>query len=206
MPHGLQRYYGLGHVHYLTCSCYHREPWLASPRRRDLFIKILEQTRQSYRFVVAGYVVMPAHSPSISDPERGTPSTIMQVLKQRFARCVLDQPRDSRQAALWPEDKARVWQRRFYDFNVWSAEKRIEKLRYMHENPVKRRLVLEAGQWEWSSFRSYSARTMGKVKINDWPEAILKVEPAAQARLRVELGSLSPPLQKAQGWATRPPE
>jgi hypothetical protein len=29
-----------------------------------------------------------------------------------------------------------VWQRRFHDFNVWTARKRIEKLRYMHGNPV----------------------------------------------------------------------
>jgi hypothetical protein len=34
----------------------------------------------------------------------------------------------------------------FYDFNVWSEGKRIEKLRYMHRNPVKRGLVNEAEQ------------------------------------------------------------
>jgi putative transposase len=36
-----------------------------------------------------------------------------------------------------------VWQRRFYDFVVWTKDKRVEKLRYMHRNPVKRGLVLE---------------------------------------------------------------
>ena|SRR5882672_9536179 len=61
MPKGLHRYYGHGHLHFLTCSCYHRQPWLASPRRRDLFLKILEESRQRYRFVVVGYVVMPDH-------------------------------------------------------------------------------------------------------------------------------------------------
>jgi putative transposase len=55
---------------------------------------------------------------------------------------------------LWPNHEQHVWQRRFYDFNVWSAHKRIERLRYMHRNPVKRGLVLEPEQWEWSSFRS----------------------------------------------------
>jgi REP element-mobilizing transposase RayT len=34
------------------------------------------------------------------------------------------------------------WRRRFYDFNVWSRKKKIEKLGYMHMNPVKRGLVL----------------------------------------------------------------
>jgi len=60
-----------------------------------------------------------------------------------------------------------VWQPRFYDFNVWSERKRIEKLRYMHQNPVKRRLVLEPEQWRWSSFRSYFCGETGLVHIND---------------------------------------
>jgi putative transposase len=66
MPKGLKRYYGQDHLHFLTCSCYHRQPWLASASRRDLFLQILdlqilEETRQRYGFVVAGYVVMPEH-------------------------------------------------------------------------------------------------------------------------------------------------
>ena len=48
-----------------------------------------------------------------------------------------------------------VWQKRFYDFNVWSARKQVEKLRYMHGNPVKRGLVERPEQWKWSSFRAY---------------------------------------------------
>ncbi len=48
-----------------------------------------------------------------------------------------------------------VWQKRFYDFNVWTEQKHIEKLRYIHRNPVKRGLVDRPEQWEWSSFRSY---------------------------------------------------
>jgi hypothetical protein len=47
------------------------------------------------------------------------------------------------------------WQRRFYDFNVWSTKKRIEKLNYMHRNPAKRGLVAEPGLWAWSSYRFY---------------------------------------------------
>jgi REP element-mobilizing transposase RayT len=51
---------------------------------------VLEQTRQRYRFVVVGYVVMPEHIHLLlSEPEVGTPSTVMQVLKQRTARALL---------------------------------------------------------------------------------------------------------------------
>jgi putative transposase len=47
----------------------------------------------------------------------------------------------------------RVWQRRFYDMNIWGMKKRDEKLNYMHNNPVKRVLVKEPGDWPWSSWR-----------------------------------------------------
>ena len=58
MPAGLKRYSGHDYLHFLTCSCYHRQPWVASPPCRDLFLQILEEARQRYQFVVVGYVVM----------------------------------------------------------------------------------------------------------------------------------------------------
>ena len=47
------------------------------------------------------------------------------------------------------------WQARFYDFNVWTTKKRVEKLQYMHRNPVKRGLVALPELWRWSSYRFY---------------------------------------------------
>jgi len=179
MPWGLKRYYGAGHLHFITCSCYRRLPLLNTPRRRDLFLDLLEQARRRYGLVVVGYVVMPEHfHVLISEPEKGTPSTVMQVVKQRFARRVLRECRRRKgasQPSLWEDrELARVWQARFYDFNVWGQHKRVQKLRYMHNNPVKRGLVLEPGQWAWSSFRDYELDVQGPVKLNQWPKAELK--------------------------------
>ena len=82
MPKGLHRYYHTGHLHFITFSCYHRRPFLSRVRRRDLFLQILEQVRLRYSFAVVGYVVMPEHVHLlISEPDRGTQSTVMQVLK-----------------------------------------------------------------------------------------------------------------------------
>jgi putative transposase len=44
------------------------------------------------------------------------------------------------------------WQRRFYDFNVYSRKKLREKLEYMHANPVVRKLVTHPREWPWSSW------------------------------------------------------
>ena len=114
----------------------------------------------------------------LSEPERGTPSTVMQVVKQRFARRVLEKKkRDRAQCEFWCASGERVWRRCFYDFNIWSEYKRIEKLIYMHGNPVKRKLVEEPEQWRWSSYRSYAYREEGAVKINQWATE-MKVRPA----------------------------
>src|SRR6266403_331283 len=185
MPRRLHRYYGSGYLHFITSSCYQRRPLLNTPRRRTWFLEILEQVRRRYAFVVVGYVVMPEHFHLlISEPERGNPSTVMQVLKQRFARAVLREWRRRKPAAhgtFWNEalDAGHVWQRRFYDFVVWSEHKRIEKLRYMHRTPVKRGLVLEAQQWAWSSFRHYADGERGAVLVNEAQKAELRVSKVA---------------------------
>ena len=119
----------------------------------------------------------------ITEPEIGNPSTVMQVLKQRTARVLLpkQKPPDPRQRALFGDTPPRrsFWQARFYDFNVWSNRKRIEKLRYMHRNPVKRNLVAEPEQWAWSSYRSYNLGEPGMVRINQWGAAKMKMRDKA---------------------------
>jgi hypothetical protein len=56
-----KRYYGAGDLHFITCSCYRRQPLLGKPRRRSLFLTALEQVHRRYQFVVIGYVVMTGH-------------------------------------------------------------------------------------------------------------------------------------------------
>ena len=107
----------------------------------------------------------------ISEPERANPSIVMQVLKQGVAKRLLRKPRkrNAAQTELWrnPAGEDRFWQRRFYDFNVFSEAKRIEKLQYMHHNPVKRGLVNRAELWAWSSYRVHAFGEHGRVKM-DW--------------------------------------
>jgi REP element-mobilizing transposase RayT len=106
----------------------------------------------------------------IGEPAKGTPSTGIQMLKQRFSRRLRRKKRNVagqfRLAFAGVDDSLRgFWQRRFYDFRVrallgarrntvWSLKKRVEKLHYMHLNPVKRKLVEHPRDWPWSSFSS----------------------------------------------------
>jgi putative transposase len=190
MPRGLHRCYGSGYLHFITTSCYHRLPLLAKPENRDLFLEVFEQVRRRYRFVVVGYVVMPEHLHLlVSEPERGDLSLVMQVLKQGFARQLLCQIRrrnDPRQGQLWDIalEQQHIWQKRFYDFAVWTAEKRWEKLHYIHENPVRRGLVLEPQQWKWSSARYWLCGEAGPVLVNEALRAEMKVRRVGSEDLR----------------------
>jgi len=181
MRKNLKRYYGAGHLHFITCSCYHRQPLLATPDRRDLFLTVLEQVRRRYQFVVVGYVVMPEHIHLlISEPQKKNPSTVMQAIKLGFARRVLAQERRNQsQPNLSDHTPQHIWQTRFYDFNVWTERKRIEKLLYMHNNPVKRGLVTSPELWRWSSLSHYSFGEAGPVKVNDWDVLKMRIRPAA---------------------------
>ena len=63
----------------------------------------------------------------------------------------------------------RVWQRRFYDVNLWSEKERLEKLNYLHGNPVKRRLVSSPEHWPWSSVRFYYRQDASLLALDPMP-------------------------------------
>lgn len=171
MPKGLLRYHGGGNLHFITTSCYRREALLGTARARDIFLQIFEQVRKSYAFDVIGFVVMPEHIHILmSEPRRKTLPIAIQVLKQRVARRLLPKRKKS-QSDFWERTpRRRFWQRRSYDFNVYSQRKVTEKLRYMHRNPVKRGLVSSPELWRWSSYRSFAFGEEGVVKLS-WQTA-----------------------------------
>jgi putative transposase len=158
MPLGLHRHQQTQDLHFITFSCYQRKPKFADPRSKEIFEPALEATRLRYGLCVIGYVVMPEHVHLLlSEPWARTLATALQALKQSV----------SRKLALRQAEP--FWQTRYYDFNVWTSAKRIEKLRYMHRNPVTRGLVERPEDWQWSSYRHYLTGAEGTVEIeSEW--------------------------------------
>jgi putative transposase len=168
MPWGLKRFHDTGDLHYLTFTCFHRASFLDTTQARDVFEQTLERVRRWYGIGITGYVVMPEHVHLLlSEPERGQLATAMQMLKQVTARKLHGVT----------AGKA-FWQKRYYDFNVWSKQKRIEKLRYLHRNPVRRGLVEKPEDWAWSSYRHYLTGV----------EGVVEIESAWTARKRERMG------------------
>jgi len=139
---------------------------LDSAAARDAFERELERVRRWYGCFVAGYVVMPEHVHLlIGEPERGKLSLVIQMLKQitsRKPKPATEPPADSVEGA---GQLKRFWQVRYYDFPVWTDAKRIEKLRYIHRNPVRRGLAERPEDWKWSSFAHYATGVEGAVEI-----------------------------------------
>ena len=152
MPWGLKRYQDTGDLHFVTFSCYRRLPLLDTYHAHELFELALEQARINYDFAVFAYVLMPEHVHLLSEPIRGSVATVLKAIKQSVARKVIRRGEH-------------FWQQRYYDFNVRTPQKKIEKVRYIHRNPVKRGLVEKPEDWPWSSFRHYATGEEGTIEI-----------------------------------------
>jgi putative transposase len=125
--------------------------------------------RRSFRLRVYGYVVMPEHVHLlVSEPENaplkptsglnGAPTLAdaLKSLKQGVAR-------------RWTGDGDHFWQKRYYDFNVRDHPQFLEKLHYIHCNPVKRGLCERPEDWAWSSFLHHATGGEGRVEIeSEW--------------------------------------
>jgi putative transposase len=98
----------------------------------------------------------------VNEPCASTVATALQVLKQKTSK------------KLKKPGEPQFWQRRYYDYVVPSEARRVEKLRYMHRNPVNRGLVLEPAAWRWSSFRHYATGEIGTVEVeSEWTALVL---------------------------------
>src|SRR5690348_14890359 len=107
------RYQQTGGFHFLTWSCYHRHPYLATVAAMELFEDALERVRLRYQFVVAGYVVMPEHVHLlVNEPRRAPLSKAIQAIKLSASMRSQERP---------------FWQAHYYDFNISSHEKFVEK-------------------------------------------------------------------------------
>jgi putative transposase len=131
---------------------------------------VLRELRPEAGSLLIGWVLMREHFHLLIKPEPAeSTSAWMQELKKRTAQRIIA-TRVENNSHSWcrqmlrrlrlpstvhSDSRYRVGQRRFVPFNVYAERKRLEKLHYMHSNPVRRKLVSSSDQWPWSSFRFY---------------------------------------------------
>ncbi len=110
----------------------------------------------------------------ISEPPERTLADALKSLKQRVSRRLIG-------------GGIHFWEKRYYDFNVRNHEQFVEKLRYIHRNPLKRGLCDRPENWEWSSFRHYASGCVGRVEIESEWTARLRERASGRLSAVVEL-------------------
>jgi putative transposase len=169
MPRGLTRFHNTGQSHFVTFCCYHRRRLLVTDESRRIFESALERTRNSYRLHVYGYVIMPEHVHLLlSEPRRGTLADALKSLKQGVSRRLISTSPLKPKAGL-SGPPTHFWQKRYYDLNIRDYAQFVEKLRYIHRNPVKAGLCERSEDWPWSSFLHYASGVERRVEIeSEW--------------------------------------
>ena len=119
--------------------------------------RVIEKARQSHSLTIYAYVLMHEHAHLLtSEPETRTLSSFLRVLKGESSK-------------LRKGSRNKFWQTRYYDFNTFTTGKFVEKIQYIHRNPVTRGLVTRPEDYRWSSFNHYATGEPGSVEIeSDW--------------------------------------
>lgn len=159
-----KRYDIPGDAHFITFSCFRRLPLLAMDRSRQWLIDALALGRAKGQFHLWAYVIMPEHAHVVIWPQGAPISAILKTIKQSTSQTALNWLQENKPHFLaeiadrQPNGRTshRFWQRGGgYDRNLRSSGDVHEKIRYVHENPVRRGLAATATDWPWSSARAW---------------------------------------------------
>jgi REP element-mobilizing transposase RayT len=130
---------------FVTCNLSRGRGLLGEPDFASLADSIVS-ARKAHRFLLTAWVFLPDHWHGIIYPSH--PLTISKVLKSIKLISTLGINRLRRESG-------ELWQERFFDHALRTAQKYHECVNYIHQNPIRRGLVERPEQWKWSSVRSY---------------------------------------------------
>jgi len=169
----LRRYERPQQGRYLTFSCYGRLELFGNDKIKDRFVEHLCAAREKFRFRLLAWVVMPEHAHALIIPDlpEHPVSVVLRELKKGFGKEVLRR---------WRELDARILRSLVdssgashfwlpgggYDRNTFGGHELPEKIRYIHNNPVRRGLVKRPTEWAWSSARAYAGEPGAVVPID----------------------------------------
>jgi len=156
-----------GHAHFVTFSCYRRRRLLDDNRAKSIVIHFLSEQLRKADGACAGFVIMPDHVHALVHfNQPGMLSRFMQQWKARSSARLKEWIKKHLPAYAAAVDLSEpIWKPRYYGFNVFSQEKAIEKLEYMHDNPVAKGLTNRAEDWMYGSARWYLLKRPVGVEI-----------------------------------------
>ena len=167
-----------GHAHDLTYSCHHRLPLLSRSRVRRWIVDAFERTRDELDVALWAYVIMPEHVHVLLHPRAPDyhMRRLLALLKQPVAKAARGWLEETartkwlqRLTVVYPSRRVfRFWQPGGgFDHNVIREKTLSTIVDYIHANPVRRGLVPEPTQWEWSSARFWDGRSDVPLRMDD---------------------------------------
>lgn len=154
--------------YYLTSVTNTRIPIFQTDKLREITANAVDEARKSARFLIYAYVIMPDHYHLITDSSRKI-SEVLRYLNGITARRIIDYLKrnglTSSLAKLRQETRKRrykysVWEHHSNSFSINNEKTLLQKVHYIHQNPVKAELVGDANEYEYSSARIWNRRPL----------------------------------------------
>ncbi|MBA3352304.1 MAG: transposase [Blastocatellia bacterium] len=142
-----------GVLHYVTGNIDKRRSIFRQDSNCIAFLEEMQALRHKHESRLICFVVMPDHFHLIVNPRAVDIQTWIGELKSLSARRLVN----ANPPGLFKKDKDenQVWQESFRTLRLWSSWMIWQKINYIHNNPLKAGLVDSAGDYRWSSFRSF---------------------------------------------------
>jgi putative transposase len=146
---------------YLTAVAKDRLPVFRTNTLKIITCNALDEARISANFSLYAYVIMPDHLHVITDGFL-KPSRILRFINGIISRRVIDHLKEhshnSSLQKLRHESKERGYRYSLWDhhsnvFSITSEDMMMQKVNYIHQNPVRAGLVERAEDYRWSSVR-----------------------------------------------------
>ena len=175
-----KRYNFANHAHELTFSCYRNQSLLSSKRACEWLVEVIKDARVKYDFSVWAYVLMPTHVHLLIKPNSKdySISRILSAIKRPVAVKAISYLKQNSSPTLnsltvpGKQNRYRFWQKGGgYDRNITSVDTLIQTVKYIHANPVRKRLVERPQDWYYSSVREWLGIGKGSLDIDkqNWP-------------------------------------
>jgi len=123
----------------------------------QLLVKELIYLRKELNYQIYGYVIMPDHFHLVVQPSTGSDiSIIMNRMKGRSSFLI----------NKYLERTGKLWQKGYHDHVIRNGRDFEEKIQYIHNNPVKAKLVDYIEDYTFSSYRNYYLGDDSLIKID----------------------------------------
>jgi putative transposase len=147
--------------YYLTSVAHDRLPVFRLELIKQIVCNAWSEARRSGEILIFAYVIMPDHAHIISDGHREI-SDVLRYTNGISAKRILDYLKEnefeSSLKKLRQEEKPRgykhsVWQHHADAFRITGEDTFMQKVHYIHQNPVRAGLVERAEDYRFSSAR-----------------------------------------------------